>query len=69
MEAWEIGQPVGPAPASEGEAAAAAQRGAGMRRRLGLLVAALLPWVVLISLWELGAARGWIPTSLFPPPS
>ena len=69
MEAWEVGQPVGPAPASEGEAAAAAQRSARVRRRLGLLVAALLPWVVLISLWELGAARGWITTSLFPPPS
>ncbi|MFM9881991.1 MAG: ABC transporter permease [Burkholderiales bacterium] len=31
--------------------------------------AALMPWVVLIALWELAAARGWIMQSLFPPPS
>ena len=31
--------------------------------------AALAPWVVLIALWELAAARGWIMLSLFPPPS
>lgn len=33
------------------------------------VIAALMPWVVLIALWELAAARGWIMQSLFPPPS
>jgi NitT/TauT family transport system permease protein len=33
------------------------------------IAAALAPWVVLIALWELAAARGWIMQSLFPPPS
>ena len=31
--------------------------------------AALLPWLVLVGLWELAAARGWMTTTLFPPPS
>ena len=31
--------------------------------------AALLPWLVLVGLWELAAARGWMATTLFPPPS
>jgi NitT/TauT family transport system permease protein len=31
--------------------------------------AALLPWLVLVGLWELAAARGWMSTTLFPPPS
>src|SRR4051812_505591 len=31
--------------------------------------AALLPWLVLVALWELAAARGWMSTTLFPPPS
>ena len=64
MEAWEIGQPVGPAPASEGEAAAAAQRSARVRRRLGLLVAALLPWIVLI--WDVQASTPSRPRSSAP---
>ena len=33
------------------------------------LVAALLPWLALVGLWELAAARGWMTTTLFPPPS
>jgi NitT/TauT family transport system permease protein len=31
--------------------------------------AALIPWLVLVALWELAAARGWMSTTLFPPPS
>ena len=31
--------------------------------------AALVPWLVLVGLWELAAARGWMTTTLFPPPS
>jgi NitT/TauT family transport system permease protein len=31
--------------------------------------AALVPWLVLVSLWELAAAQGWMTTTLFPPPS
>src|SRR5262245_24488190 len=31
--------------------------------------AALVPWLVLIGLWELAAARGWMTTTLFPPPT
>ena len=39
-------------------------------RRRGLLaLATLLPWVVLVSLWELAIARGWVQASLLPPPS
>src|SRR3954469_6572289 len=30
---------------------------------------ALIPWLVLVALWELAAARGWMATTLFPPPS
>src|SRR5258706_265018 len=33
------------------------------------LAAALLPWVVLVGLWEVAAWRGWMTTTLFPPPS
>ena len=28
-----------------------------------------MPWLVLVALWELAAARGWMTTTLFPPPS
>jgi NitT/TauT family transport system permease protein len=31
--------------------------------------AALIPWLVLVGLWELAAARGWMTVTLFPPPS
>lgn len=31
--------------------------------------AALVPWLVLIAVWEVAAARGWMATTLFPPPS
>jgi NitT/TauT family transport system permease protein len=31
--------------------------------------AALVPWLVLVGLWELGAATGSLATTLFPPPS
>jgi NitT/TauT family transport system permease protein len=31
--------------------------------------AALLPWLVLVALWEVAAASGWMRTTLFPPPS
>jgi NitT/TauT family transport system permease protein len=39
---------------------------AGHARRVAL---GLAPWAVLIALWELSAARGWVQMSLFPPPS
>src|SRR5258706_5325527 len=35
----------------------------------GGAAAALVPWLVLVALWELAAARGWMTTTLFPPPS
>ena len=31
--------------------------------------AALIPWLVVVALWELAAVRGWMATTLFPPPS
>ena len=31
--------------------------------------AALIPWLILVALWELASARGWMTTVLFPPPS
>lgn len=36
-------------------------------RSLG--VASLIPWAVVLGLWELVFAEGWVTTSLFPPPS
>lgn len=39
------------------------------RRRAGLALAMLTPWIVLVTLWELAIARGWIQASLLPPPS
>jgi NitT/TauT family transport system permease protein len=38
----------------------------GHAKRIAL---GLAPWAVLIALWEISAARGWIALSLFPPPS
>ena len=69
MEAWEVGQPAAPIPARDAPAAERSDRWARIRRRLWLAEATLAPWVVLVSLWEIGAARGWISTALFPPPS
>jgi NitT/TauT family transport system permease protein len=31
--------------------------------------AALIPWLIVVALWELASARGWMTTVLFPPPS
>lgn len=42
------------------------------RLRVGLQalgVASLIPWAVVLGLWELVFAEGWVTTSLFPPPS
>jgi NitT/TauT family transport system permease protein len=39
------------------------------RGRLLRALATLTPWVVLVAIWELAAARGWIQSSLLPPPS
>ncbi len=36
-------------------------------RSLG--IASLIPWVVVLGLWELASAEGWIKSSLFPAPS
>jgi NitT/TauT family transport system permease protein len=59
-----------PPPASLKAAAATVPAKASPWRRRGLLaLATLLPWVVLISLWELAIARGWVQASLLPPPS
>src|SRR5262245_50079785 len=69
MEAWEVGQPAGPIPVHDAPPAARDERWARLRRRLWLVAATLAPWVVLVALWEFGAARGWISTALFPPPS
>jgi NitT/TauT family transport system permease protein len=69
VEAWEVGSPIPAAAPNEAAEGARAARRARIRRRLGLAAAALAPWVVLVAFWELGAVRGWIPTSLFPPPS
>jgi NitT/TauT family transport system permease protein len=33
------------------------------------IVKALIPWVILIAVWEFAAARGWSGSVLFPPPS
>ena len=50
-----------PPPASLKAAAATATAKASPWRRRGLLaLATLLPWVVLVSLWELAIARGWV---------
>jgi NitT/TauT family transport system permease protein len=39
-------------------------------RRHGARTAAmLLPWIVIITLWEIAAARGWLQSSMLPPPS
>jgi sulfonate transport system permease protein len=67
VEAWEVGQAAGPV--RDAAPAARSERWARIRGRLWLAGAALAPWVVLVALWELGAARGWISTALFPPPS
>lgn len=69
MEASEIGSPIPAGAPIEAMEAERSARRARMRRRLGLIAATLVPWIVLVALWELAAARGWILTSLFPPPS
>ena len=46
--------------------AEAAPRRARMR---GAALASLLPWLVVVGLWELVFAEGWVTTVLFPPPS
>lgn len=45
------------------------RRASPWRRRASLTLAMLTPWIVLITLWELAIARGWIQASLLPPPS
>jgi NitT/TauT family transport system permease protein len=39
------------------------------RRVRGAALASLVPWLVVIGLWELVFAEGWVTTILFPPPS
>ena len=58
-----------PPPASLKAAAPAPAKASPWRRRGLLALATLLPWVVLVSLWELAIARGWVQASLLPPPS
>lgn len=50
-------------------AAPAPSRPSPWRRRAGLTLAMLTPWIVLVTLWELAIARGWMQASLLPPPS
>lgn len=40
-----------------------------MKDALKAAGAALVPWLVLVGAWELVHARGWMTTTLFPPPS
>lgn len=55
---------------AEAAALAAPPRAPSAWRRRGLLaLATLLPWVVLVTLWEVAIARGWVQASLLPPPS
>jgi NitT/TauT family transport system permease protein len=62
-------------PASQAAAAAAAQGRAApappsrMRRWLFIVLASLAPWAVIVAVWELAAVKGWIQSSLLPPPS
>ena len=44
-----------------------AKRPRAVLRSLG--IASLIPWAVVLGLWELVFAEGWVTTSLFPPPS
>ena len=69
MEAWEVGSALPTGAPNEAVEAERSARRARILRRFALIAATLAPWVVLVAVWELGAARGWVPTSLFPPPS
>lgn len=66
MEAWEADRP--PAVARPAAEPAPTRRSRGGRVALAAL-ATLAPWAVVVALWELAAAKGWISTSLLPPPS
>lgn len=39
------------------------------RGRAARIAAMLAPWTVLVTLWELATAQGWVQSSLLPPPS
>lgn len=50
-------------------AAPAARPRSKLRRWLVIALASLAPWAVIVAAWELAAAKGWIQSSLLPPPS
>lgn len=56
-----------PAPALP--AAKVVPRPSAWRRRSLLALATLVPWVVLVAVWEIAIGRGWVHASLLPPPS
>jgi NitT/TauT family transport system permease protein len=68
-----VSQPVTAAPepaaGAAAKATATARPPSPWRRRAILALATLVPWVVLVGLWELAIARGWMQASLIPPPS
>jgi NitT/TauT family transport system permease protein len=55
------------APLATGSVPAAASR--AKPGRLMRACAALGPWIALVAVWELAIARGWVQSSLLPPPS
>lgn len=70
MRAVEIRPAAAPAaPAAAADAAAAPGSSGALRRGALMAGAALVPWAVIVAVWELAAARGWIANSLLPPPS
>jgi NitT/TauT family transport system permease protein len=67
VEGGEIGQAL---PSSVADRSPASPALAARLKALTLSVGATLaPWLVVVALWELAAARGWITASLLPPPS
>jgi NitT/TauT family transport system permease protein len=57
------------AAASPPAAAPAAPRRSPLASWLIVAAASLAPWAVIVAVWELAAAKGWIINSLLPPPS
>lgn len=49
--------------------AAPTVRAAVWPERLKRIALGLSPWIVLVALWEISAARGWLSLALFPPPT
>lgn len=58
-----------PSPAVPAAAVGPARAAPVWRPRALRAAATLLPWAVLVTLWELAVAQGWLQSSLLPPPS